>query len=71
MGNWKLRLQNIFEHVDDWSDDVRYRLRKFDDYDSLLITPYMGFGNSGKILLRGRVLEDKGFQDSNKAVLHS
>lgn len=67
MSDWKSRLQNIFERVDDWSDDVRYRLRKFDDYDSLLITPYMGFGNSGKILLRGRVLEDKGFQDSNKA----
>ena len=51
MNNWKSKLQNIFERVDDWSDDVRHRLRKFDDYDdSLLITPYMGFDNLNKKL---------------------
>lgn len=66
MSKWKSRLQNIFERVDDWSDDVRYRFKKLDDYDSLLITPYMGFGNAEKILMRGRVLEDKGFRDSTE-----
>ena len=66
MSKWKSRLQNIFERVDDWSDDVRFRLRKLDDYESLLITPYMGFGNAEKILMRGRVLEDKGFRDSTE-----
>ncbi|MDQ3633098.1 MAG: hypothetical protein M3405_01105 [Acidobacteriota bacterium] len=70
MSNWKSKHQNIFERVDDWSDDVRHRLRKFDDYDSLLITPYIGFGNSDKIFLRGRVLEDKGFRDSNESDSH-
>jgi phosphatidate phosphatase APP1 len=66
MSKWKSRLQNIFERVDDWSDDVRYRLRSMDDYESLLITPYMGFGNAEIIKMRGRVLEDKGFRDSNE-----
>lgn len=66
MSDWKTKLQNIFKRADDWSDDVRRQLKKFDDYDSLLITPYMGFGNSEKIFLRGRVLADKGFRDSMK-----
>lgn len=56
---WKTRLQKIFERVDDWSGEVRYRLRRLGDYDSLMITPYMGFGTPERIELRGRVLEDK------------
>ncbi len=66
MSNWKFRLQNVFERVDDWSDDVRQRLKKFDDHEDLLITPFMGFGTSEKIFVRGRVLEDKGMRDSNE-----
>ncbi len=62
MSDWKFKLQNVFERVEDWSDEVRYRLKKFDE--DMLITPYMGFGNDEKILLRGRVLEDKGYRDS-------
>lgn len=66
MSNWKSRLQNVFERVDDWSGEVRYRLKKLDDYDSLMITPYMGFGNTEKILIRGRVIEDKEIRASKK-----
>lgn len=66
MSSWKSNLQNIFEQIEDRIDDVRYRRGKFDNYESLLITPYMGFGNAEKIFLRGRVLEDKGFRESSK-----
>jgi phosphatidate phosphatase APP1 len=59
MNNWKSKMQRIFERVEDWSDDVRYRFKELDDYDSLLITPYMGFGSREKQFLRGRVMEDK------------
>ena len=65
MSKWKLRLQNLFERVDDWSDAVRYRLRQFDDYDNLSIVPYMGFGNSEIAYIRGRILEDKGIRESS------
>lgn len=66
MENRKSKLHSLFERVEDWSDAVRYRLKKFDDYDSLLITPYLGFGNAEKILMRGRVLENKGYQNPSK-----
>ncbi len=64
MTKQRSRLQRIFERVEDWSDEVRYRLKKFDD--DLLITPYMGFGNADRILMRGRVLEDKEIRDSKE-----
>ncbi len=64
MSKWKSQLQNIFEKVEDWSDEVRHRIKKFDE--DILITPYMGYGNSEKILLHGRVMEDKGYRDSNE-----
>ena len=64
MSNWKSKLQNVFENVEDWSDEVRYRLKTFDE--DILITPYMGFGNHEKILIRGRVMEDKDYRDSNE-----
>ncbi len=64
MSKWRSKLQNVFERVEDWSDEVRYRLREFDK--DILITPYMGFGNEEKILFRGRVMEDKGYQDSTE-----
>lgn len=66
MSGWKSKLQNIFERVDDWSGDVRHRLRRLDDYDSLAIASYMGFGTGEKMLLRGRVLEDKEIRVSRR-----
>lgn len=59
MKNWKSKLQNIFERVEDWTDEVKYRFKNFDDYDSLLITPYFGFGNDEKVFLKGRIIEEK------------
>ncbi len=58
MKSWKTKLQSVFERIDDWSDEIRYRLDKFDDPDDdIFILPFMGFGNHEKIVLRGRVLE--------------
>ncbi len=58
MKNWKTELQNLFERVDDWSDEIRYRLDKFDDSDDdIFILPFAGFGNHEKIFAKGRVLE--------------
>jgi phosphatidate phosphatase APP1 len=58
MKSWKTKLQNIFERIDDWSDEVRYRLDKFDAADDdIFILPFIGFGNHEKIFSKGRVLE--------------
>jgi phosphatidate phosphatase APP1 len=64
MSDWKKRLQNVFEKAEDLSDAVRYRFRDFDD--DLLITPYLGFGNSEKIQIRGRVMKDKDYRESKE-----
>ena len=56
--SWKTRLQNIFERIDDWSDEVRHRLDRFDEPDEdIFILPFIGFGNDEKIISKGRVLE--------------
>lgn len=53
-------MQKAFERVDDWSDDVKYRLKNLTKYDdSLQIVPYIGFGNGEKLKMSGRVLEDE------------
>lgn len=58
MKNWKTKLQSVFERIDDWSDDIRYRLDKFDEPDDdIFILPFIGFGNHEKIISKGRVLE--------------
>lgn len=55
---WKTRLQNIFERIEDFSDEVRFRLDKFDEPDEdIFIMPFIGFGNHEKIYAKGRVLE--------------
>ena len=54
---WKTKLQNIFERIDDFSDEVRSRLDKFDEDDDIFILPFLGFGNHEKIFAKGRVLE--------------
>ena len=60
MSGWKTKLQNLFERIDDFSDDIRYRIEKFDDADdSIFILPFNGFGNREKMFSRGRVLEKK------------
>jgi phosphatidate phosphatase APP1 len=60
MSNWKSKIQNIFENIDNWSDDLRFRLKKLDGYDNpLTIVPFLGYGTREKMLLSGRVLESR------------
>jgi phosphatidate phosphatase APP1 len=61
MSNWKLKIQNLVGEIDDFSDNLRARLRRIGDFDEdLTIVPYLGYGTAEKFLLRGRLLEDKG-----------
>jgi phosphatidate phosphatase APP1 len=61
MREWKTKIQNLVEDIDNVSDHLRARLRKIGDFnDELSIIPYLGFGTDDKFLMSGRVLEDKG-----------
>lgn len=61
MSDWKARIENLIEGVDDFSDKVRTRLRRIKGFDeSLIIVPFLGYGSDRKFLLSGRVLADKG-----------
>ncbi|MDQ3801010.1 MAG: hypothetical protein M3384_16430, partial [Acidobacteriota bacterium] len=61
MSNWKARIENLIEGVDDFSDKVRTRLRRIKGFDeALIIVPFIGYGSAGKFLLSGRVLSDRG-----------
>lgn len=60
MKNWKPKLQSLVERIDDWADEFRHRLDKYDDPDDdIFIMPFIGFGNHEKIFSKGRVLEKK------------
>ena len=61
MANWKAKIQKLVEEIDDYSDNLRGRLRKIGDFDErLTIVPFIGYGTTDRFLLSGRVLEDKG-----------
>ena len=61
MKDWKSKLENFFENIDNLSDDFRLRLKSIRNFDKpLKIIPFLGYGTSGKFLISGRVLEDKG-----------
>lgn len=64
--DWKSKLQNLVEEIDDFSDGLRVRLRNIGDIDeALTIVPYIGYGTADRVILSGRVLEDKGAINSN------
>ncbi|HLM02278.1 MAG TPA: phosphatase domain-containing protein [Pyrinomonadaceae bacterium] len=61
MSEWKARIENLIGEIDDFSDKIRGRLRRIKGFEeSLIIVPFLGYGNANKFLLSGRVLEDKG-----------
>jgi len=61
MSNWKSKLQDLAGEIDDFSGNLRAKLRRIGDFDEdLTIVPYLGYGTAEKFLLRGRVLKDKG-----------
>lgn len=61
MGNWKSKIQALVGEIDEVSENLRAKLRRIGDFDDdFTIIPYLGYGTAEKILLRGRVLQDKG-----------
>lgn len=60
MKQWKSKLENLIEGVDNFSDNVRVLLRKIEGFNAPLnIVPYIGYGTPDKFLLSGRVLEKR------------
>ena len=61
MSDWKAKIENLIEDIDNFSDKVKTRLRRIKGFDEpVIIVPFLGYGNAEKFLLSGRVLEDKG-----------
>ena len=61
MQNWKDRLENLVERLDEMSDEFRERRRRARSFDNpLRILPFFGYGTEEKIYLKGRVVEDDG-----------
>jgi phosphatidate phosphatase APP1 len=61
MSDWKAKIESVIEELDNFSDKVKTRLRRIKGFDeSLIIVPFLGYGNADKFLLSGRVLADKG-----------
>jgi phosphatidate phosphatase APP1 len=61
MNDWKARFENLFERIDDISDDFRLRRKRARNFNNpLMILPFFGFGTAEKIYLKGRVLENEG-----------
>jgi phosphatidate phosphatase APP1 len=61
MADWKAKLSDIFERIDDASDDIRYKRKRRKNFDNpLMILPFFGYGTSKKVFIKGRVVEDEG-----------
>jgi phosphatidate phosphatase APP1 len=68
MSDWKAKIGNLIEDIDNFSDRIKTRLRRIKGFEEpLIIVPFLGYGNSDKFLLSGRVLEDKGEIISSEA----
>jgi phosphatidate phosphatase APP1 len=60
MSNWKALVGAVIDDLDGFSDKIRARWRKIKGFDEpLTIIPYLGFGTTERLWLRGRVLEKK------------
>jgi phosphatidate phosphatase APP1 len=60
MKDWKSKIGAVLGKVDELSDTVRARLKRFSRFDSdLKIIPYVGFGNAGKLIISGRVVNNE------------
>jgi phosphatidate phosphatase APP1 len=61
MPDWKAKLENIFERIEDVSDDFRLKRKRKRNFENpLMIMPFFGYGTSEKIRIKGRVVEDEG-----------
>ena len=68
MGYWRQALETLVRRADQVSDHARYRLRKLAGFgSSLVIAPYIGYGNGRRVVCWGRVLRDEGFREAREA----
>ena len=68
MTSWKARLQYLIESADKLSDEFRARLNRIGGIAGpFMIMPYIGYGNSERLWVAGRVLADQGFNPSSSA----
>lgn len=62
---WRKVFQKLTANTEEHFDKLKSQLReRMGGYDEIMILPYYGFGNSQKIYLRGRVLEDKNIKSA-------
>ena len=67
MGNWKSRIESIFDNIDNLSDELRLRLKNIKGFEKpLKVISFLGYGTSDKLLLSGRILEDNGVVITNE-----
>lgn len=60
MSLWTRVAADWFETIDRFADRIKIRWRNLKGYsDKLKIVPYMGFGTTEKVFLRGRVIEQE------------
>ncbi|MCU1290242.1 MAG: hypothetical protein JWN60_2471 [Acidobacteria bacterium] len=61
MRDWKAKIENLFEDIDNLSDGFRSRLKRIKGTENpLKIIPFTGYGTREKFWMSGRVLEDDG-----------
>jgi phosphatidate phosphatase APP1 len=61
MSNWQQVLGKMVVNVEDYFDQLKYRLReRIGHRPPIMIRPYRGFGTQERLYLKGRVLEDRG-----------
>ena len=59
MASWKERLHQFVYRAEKYVDEKKNRLKRPYLRDELMIFPYLGYGTSQELYLKGRVLEDK------------
>ncbi|HEX3036494.1 MAG TPA: phosphatase domain-containing protein [Thermodesulfobacteriota bacterium] len=57
--NWKSKITNTIGKAENFSDLIRYRIKKIFGYEGpLKVVPYLGYGTASRLFLNGRVLEN-------------
>ena len=60
MSELKSKIESFFDRIDNFSDDIRLKLKKIKGIEKpLKIIPFLGYGTSEKVMLSGRILEDE------------
>lgn len=66
MSDWKDKLQNFFERIEDWTDEIRYHPGRYSPESDIFIQTFIGFGNHEKVIAKGRVIERSKERVSNE-----